>query len=62
LPDADDDDGEHDQDEPHGAGGEDEYGGHRRSAPLLIVRSMNRAAKYTLAADLPVSAAPRVAR
>ncbi len=45
LPGADDDDGEHDQDEPHGSDGEDQYGGHRRSTPLLIVRSMKRGRK-----------------
>jgi hypothetical protein len=45
LPDADDDEGKHDQDERHGSGGEDQYGGHQRSAPLLIVRSVNGAAK-----------------
>jgi hypothetical protein len=59
LPDADDDDGEHDQDEPHGTDGEDVNDGHWRSAPLLIVRSMNQAAKYVPVADLPVSTAPR---
>ena len=60
LPDADDDEGEHDQDEPHGSGGEDQRGGHQRSAPLLIVRSMNEAAKIHtgasydfMAPDLP---------
>jgi hypothetical protein len=33
LRDADDDGGEHDHDEPHGSGGEDQYGGHRVQLP-----------------------------
>ena len=58
LPDAGDHDREHDQDQPHGSGGDDEHGGHQRSAPLLIVRSRNQAAKYAPAANVPVSTAP----
>jgi hypothetical protein len=60
LPASDDDDGEPDQDEPHGSGGEDQCGGHQRPAPLLIGRSMNQAAKYAPAAYLPVSTARKV--
>jgi hypothetical protein len=33
LPDPDDHDGEHDQDKPHDGDGEDQHGGHQRSAP-----------------------------
>jgi hypothetical protein len=33
LPDADDHHGEHDQDKPHDGNGEDQHGGHQRSAP-----------------------------
>jgi hypothetical protein len=33
LPDAGDHDGEHNQDKPHDGNGEDQHGGHQRSAP-----------------------------
>lgn len=56
LPDDDNHHGGHD--ESRSTDGKDQQGGPQRSAPLLIVRSTNEAAKYAPAKDLPVSTAP----